>query len=85
MTLHTHPSASASLTYVGRASTSTMVCVDGISIESMTRALPAQTDASLMETFGISLNTWNKLKKGEPIRKSVAVRLIERLDRIHLA
>jgi DNA-binding Xre family transcriptional regulator len=50
----------------------------------MMRALPAQTDACLMQTFGISLNTWNKLKKGEPIRKSVATRLIERLDRMRL-
>jgi DNA-binding Xre family transcriptional regulator len=61
-----------------------MVRVDGVSIERMTRALSAQTDAGLMQTFGISLNTWNKLKKGEPIRQSVATRLIERLDRMTL-
>jgi hypothetical protein len=84
MTPYIQPSSSATLSYVGRASTSTMVCVDGMSIDRMTRALPAQTDACLMHTFGISLNTWNKLKKGEPIRKSVATRLIERLDRMRL-
>jgi len=84
VTLHAHRSSSATLSYAGRASTSTMVRVDGVSIERMTRALSAQTDAGLMQTFGISLNTWNKLKKGEPIRQSVATRLIERLDRMTL-
>jgi len=32
-----------------------------------------------METFGISVNTWFKLKKGEAVRASVVERLMERL------
>lgn len=31
-----------------------------------------------MEVLGISANTWLKIKRGEPIRRSIAQRLIQR-------
>jgi hypothetical protein len=34
-----------------------------------------------MDVLGISSNTWLKVKKGKPIRASVAERLLSRLDR----
>ena len=32
----------------------------------------------VMERLGISLNTWDKLLLGEPIRESTALRLLDR-------
>jgi hypothetical protein len=42
--------------------------------------LPRQTAEDIQDCFGISLNTWTKLRKGEAIRQSVAERLMARLD-----
>lgn len=47
----------------------------------MHRELPAQTAESVMDRFGISVNTWVKIRDGHPIRPSVADRLLERLRR----
>ncbi|WP_022683532.1 hypothetical protein [Sphingobium bisphenolivorans] len=33
----------------------------------------------LMQAFGISDNTWRKIREGKPIRASLAQRLIERM------
>lgn len=40
--------------------------------------LPAHTAECIQDTFGISANTWLKLRKGMPIRQSVAERLLSR-------
>lgn len=45
----------------------------------MRKNLPVQNDAALMETFGISYNTWRKVRDGQLIRSSVAQRLEQRL------
>ncbi|MBV5324866.1 MAG: hypothetical protein J0626_06140 [Rhodospirillaceae bacterium] len=42
--------------------------------------LRAQTAECVMATFGISVNTWLKMRKGMPIRKSVAERLVRRIS-----
>lgn len=49
-------------------------------VEKLSVHLRAQTAECVMATFGISINTWTKMKKGVPIRRSVAERLIERVD-----
>ncbi|WP_454883180.1 hypothetical protein [Sphingomonas oryzagri] len=51
-------------------------------IEHMRARLPAQTKECVMETFGISANTWVKIKRGEPIRRSTADQLVKRLERL---
>ncbi|MES2044446.1 MAG: hypothetical protein V4475_11245 [Pseudomonadota bacterium] len=38
-----------------------------------------QTDEALQREFGISYNTWRRIKAGQAIRTSVAERLIRRL------
>jgi len=48
-------------------------------VEKLNRRLRAQTAECVMETFGISVNTWLKMRKGMPIRKSVAERLLQRV------
>ncbi|MDB5580287.1 MAG: hypothetical protein JWR80_5463 [Bradyrhizobium sp.] len=47
----------------------------------MRRQLPVQTPQYVMDRFGISVNTWVKIRDGIPIRRSVATRLLERLRR----
>lgn len=49
-------------------------------VEKLSAHLRAQTAECVMATFGISINTWTKMKKGIPIRRSVAERLIDRVD-----
>src|SRR3546814_3513007 len=48
-------------------------------VEVMRSNLQAQTATCVMNSFGISVNTWTKLRDGKPIRRSVAERLIGRL------
>ncbi|EZP83973.1 hypothetical protein BV97_01166 [Novosphingobium resinovorum] len=45
----------------------------------MARRLPAQTASCVMDTFGISINSWVKLRDDQPVRRSLAERLIARL------
>ncbi|MGR6330037.1 hypothetical protein ACU5AX_13300 [Sphingomonas sp. XXL09] len=40
---------------------------------------PGRTDETLQPRFGISYNTWRKIVAGEPIRATVAARLIDRI------
>jgi hypothetical protein len=42
--------------------------------------LTGETDEALMPRFGISYNTWRKVRAGEPIRRSVAERLERRVQ-----
>jgi hypothetical protein len=44
------------------------------------RSCPARTEEAVMSRFGISYNTFRKIERGEPIRASVAQRLLERIE-----
>src|SRR3546814_3151185 len=46
-------------------------------VEVMRSNLQAQTATCVMNSFGISVNTWTKLRDGKPIRRSVAERSSE--------
>lgn len=48
-------------------------------VEKLRGQLRAQTSECVMDTFGISANTWAKMRKGLPIRRSVAERLLRRV------
>lgn len=48
-------------------------------VERLRHQLRAQTTECVMETFGISAHTWMKMRKGMPIRRSVAERLLRRV------
>lgn len=45
----------------------------------MQRAPVHKTDEGLQQAFGISYNTWRRIDRKEPIRSSVAHRLVARL------
>ena len=53
--------------------------VGPIAVLRIVAQLDGQTDAALMTSFGISYNTWRKVRAGQPIRRSVADRLEQRL------
>ena len=48
-------------------------------VSDMARKCASQTSTNLSDQFGISWNTWSKLRKGQPIRRSVAIRLVSRV------
>jgi hypothetical protein len=66
-----HPSDQKGLSYL-----------DAELVQELRRSLRAQTPDCVMDTFGISMNTWVKLRDGKPIRTSVAQRLVERLKHV---
>jgi len=48
-------------------------------VEKLRGQLRAQTAECVMETFGISVRTWMKMRDGMPVRRSVAERLLQRV------
>ncbi|MBJ7437785.1 MAG: hypothetical protein JHD35_02005 [Sphingopyxis sp.] len=54
-------------------------------VERMREQLPAQTPPCVMATFGISMNSWVKLRDDLPVRRSLAERLVQRLLRAGFA
>ena len=56
-----------------------MVCLPDYVSEYVLKHCPARTDEALRERFGISYNTLRKIQSGDPIRRSVATRLEERV------
>jgi hypothetical protein len=53
--------------------------VDHDLVRDMMRRCASQTSRGLNDQFGISWNTWSKIRKGQPIRRSVALRLVSRV------
>ena len=49
-------------------------------IDHMQRTRPALTDEALQDRFGISYNTWRRIMDQKPLRRSMAQRLISRLN-----
>lgn len=49
-------------------------------VECMLSGMDSQSRESLMDAFGISYNTWRKVRAGDPIRASVADRLEQRVE-----
>lgn len=56
-----------------------LIYISPACVEKLHGRLRAQTAECVMETFGISVQTWLKMRKGMPIRKSVAERLLQRI------
>lgn len=50
-------------------------------VSKMAAMLNCQKPEVIQNHFGIGLNTWVKLREGKAIRHSVAVRLLQRLQR----
>lgn len=48
-------------------------------VDHMVAGMRGQTSDVLMMQFGISYNTWRKIRAGDPIRDSVAQRLEQRV------
>jgi hypothetical protein len=52
--------------------------VDRCHIDALNTLLANQSAEEVQHRLGIGINTWQKLRRGEAIRPSVAARLIER-------
>lgn len=50
-------------------------------VAKMRTIITCQKPEVIQSRFGIGLNTWVKLREGKAIRHSVAVRLMQRLER----
>ncbi len=50
--------------------------------ERLKRRLPAITREHLTDAYGISETTWNKLRKGEPIKRGTWERIWTRYERL---
>ncbi len=50
-------------------------------VHKMASMLKSQKPDVIQNHFGIGLNTWVKLRDGQAIRHSVAIRLLQRLQR----
>lgn len=48
-------------------------------VSEMRRLSVPKTDEGLQQVFGISYNTWRRIDRCQPIRSSVAERLIHRM------
>ena len=75
------PDLSNALTRAAEYAPANLSYVDDALVDFLRSRLRAQTAECIMATFGISANTWTKLKTGMPVRTSVAERLVERVAR----
>ncbi len=50
-------------------------------VNRMEACVRTQKPDEVMARFGISTNSWVKIRSGEPVRESLATRLVERLVR----
>lgn len=57
----------------------TMVIIPHDLVQYMIENCPGHTDEKLQPAFGISYNTWRRIRQGQPLRRSVAERLMNRL------
>lgn len=53
--------------------------VDPVIVEAMKEVIIGQTDESLTAQFGLSYNTWRKIRSGLPVRCSLAERVEARI------
>lgn len=58
-----------------------MLTIDPGLIAAMRDALPSGGPDRVTRAYGISWNTWTKLRDHQPIRHSVAQRLLDRIGR----
>lgn len=65
-------------------STPRLIQVEPAVVHKMASILKSQKPEVIQNHFGIGLNTWVKLREGKAIRHSVAVRLLQRLQRDRL-
>jgi hypothetical protein len=61
-----------------------LIHVEPTVIAKMRSIIQCQKPEVIQSHFGIGLNTWVKLREGKAIRHSVAVRLLQRLQRDEL-
>ncbi len=56
------------------------VQIEAVKVERMAALLARESPEEVQDRLGIGTSTWIKVRRGEAIRQSVAVRLLERLQ-----
>lgn len=56
------------------------VQIEAVKVERMAALLARESPEEVQDRLGIGISTWIKVRRGEAIRQSVAVRLLERLQ-----
>ena len=56
------------------------VQIEAGKVERMAALLARESPEEVQDRLGIGISTWIKVRRGEAIRQSVAVRLLERLQ-----
>ena len=64
--------------------TPSLMLIDPSLVDTMMSTIHCQKPEVIQDRFGIGVKTWVKIREGQAIRHSVAVRLIERLKRDRL-
>tara|TARA_B110001454_G_scaffold195559_1_gene197901 strand:+ start:182 stop:385 length:204 start_codon:yes stop_codon:yes gene_type:complete len=64
--------------------TPNLIQLDHSLVEKMSSAINSQKPEVIQDRFGIGVKTWVKIREGQAIRQSVAIRLIQRLERDRL-
>lgn len=57
-----------------------LTIVDQKTVARLASQLSCQSKECVMDTLGISSNTWTKMKRGEPVRRILVERAIERVS-----
>ena len=57
-----------------------LLTVDSATVKRMAALIEVQTDAEITAKVGVGRQTWVKIRNGEPIRRSLALRLISRFQ-----
>lgn len=61
--------------------TQSLLTIEKDIVERMFKRIHCQKPEVIQDAFGIGINTWVKIREGKAIRRSVAIRLLERLKR----
>jgi hypothetical protein len=54
-------------------------CLSPDIVAKLQAGLPCQSKEVIMDRLGISSNTWTKLKRGVPVRRSIVERLVAKV------
>lgn len=57
-----------------------LLAIDTAIVQRMAALIEVQTDAEITAKVGVGRQTWVKIRNGQPIRRSLALRLIDRFQ-----
>jgi hypothetical protein len=77
--------AEASMTTMPKRLHAEMSVVDEVTLARLRQQLRRQSKECVIETLGISSNTWTKMKRGEAVRRDLVERAVQRISMTEMA